>query len=171
VVDEKAGMEKLYPQNLNPNLYRKVDDSPAGLAVFFVQNQTQCPKEKIMNQLIETNAMTNPAENSLRPKTLILLIRSIHGLITLYFLSCIGLIYYADISRQASILAYLAAASLVIEGIVVTLNHGDCPLDAVHHRVGDDKTFFELFLPKPLAKSAVPVLGVVAIIGIGLLLI
>ena len=124
-----------------------------------------------MDQTIQTIAMDHPVESSLHSQTMILLIRSIHGLITLYFLSCIGLIYYAGITRQASVLAYLAAASLVIEGIVVILNHGDCPLGAVHHRVGDDKTFFELFLPRLMAKRAAPVIGIVAMIGIGLLLI
>jgi hypothetical protein len=123
-----------------------------------------------MNQTIQSPAMPNSVESGLHFQARIVLIRSIHGLITLYFLSCIGLIYYAGITDQASVWAYLAAASLVIEGIIVSLNHGDCPLGSIHHRVGDDKTFFELFLPKSLAKRSVPVLGIIAMIGIGLLL-
>jgi hypothetical protein len=101
---------------------------------------------------------------------LIVLVRSVHTLFTLFFLTCIGTVYYAGIFDRPSIWAYLAAASLVLEGVVVGLNHGDCPLGFIHHKVGDEKTFFELLLPREAAKQAVPVLGVIAGIGIALLL-
>ena len=96
---------------------------------------------------------------------MITLIRTIHGMIAVYFLSCIAWIYYSAINNQPNTWAYLAAASLFLEGLVVFLNHGDCPLGKVHHRFGDQKAFFELFLPKPLAKQAVPFFGLVSIIG------
>jgi hypothetical protein len=112
----------------------------------------------------------NPARAGLKQPLAILLVRAVHGLITLFFLSCIGTVYYAGITHQASVWAFLAAAFLVLEGSIVTFNHGNCPLGAIHHKVGDDKTFFEIFLPERLAKRAVPVLGVVAAIGIILLL-
>jgi hypothetical protein len=101
----------------------------------------------------------------------IVLVRSIHTLFTLFFLTCIGTVYYAGITGRTTIWAYLAAVSLVVEGLVVGLNHGDCPLGFIHHKVGDEKTFFELLLPRQAAKRAVPVLGVVAGIGIALLLL
>jgi hypothetical protein len=99
------------------------------------------------------------------------LMRTIHGLISFYFVSCIVWIYYSAISNHPNTMAYIAAASLLLEGLVVLLNHGDCPLGAIHHRLGDDKAFFELFLPKLVAKKAVPFLGVIALIGILVLFI
>mgnify|MGYP005832487543 CR=1 FL=1 len=99
------------------------------------------------------------------------LIRFIHGAITVFFLSCLAYIYYAGITNQVGLLVYIAAALLVLEGVVVVLNRGDCPLGAIHNRLGDHKTFFELFLPRPLAKRAVPFLGVIAAIGILLVLL
>jgi gamma-glutamyl-gamma-aminobutyrate hydrolase PuuD len=44
-------------------------------------------------------------------------------------------------------------------------------LGFIHHKVGDEKTFFELLLPRKAAKQAVPVLGIIAGIGIALLLL
>ncbi len=98
-------------------------------------------------------------------------IRTIHGAITFYFLSCLVWIYYSVISNTPNTLAYVAAASLFLEGLIVSLNHGDCPLGFIHHKYGDQKAFFELFLPKPLAKKAVPFLGVISLLGIGLLFV
>ncbi len=97
---------------------------------------------------------------------MVFLIRSIHGVITLYFLTCIGLIYYSGITNRLSTWAYLAALSTVIEGLVVYFNHGVCPLGKLHHQFGDEKTFFELFVPPHLAKRAVPFFGVVTCIGV-----
>jgi hypothetical protein len=51
---------------------------------------------------------------------------------------------------------------------VVGLNGGDCPLGAVHKRVVDDRTFFELFLPHRYAKRAVPFFTFVTLVGIAL---
>jgi len=99
----------------------------------------------------------------------ILLIRTMHGLITALFLSCIGYVYYAGVTNRPTLAAYIAAGALMVEGIVVILNKGDCPLGFVHHKYGDDKAFFELLLPKRAAKLAVPVLGCIAGIGIALL--
>jgi hypothetical protein len=94
-------------------------------------------------------------------------IRFGHGMITLFFLSCIGYLYFCDITNQVSFWTYLVAASLLAEGLVVSLNHGECPLGAVHRKYGDQKTFFELLMPKAMAKRAVPFFGVIT--GIGML--
>ncbi len=94
-------------------------------------------------------------------------IRLGHGIITLFFLSCIGYLYYSDFSNHVGLLTYLAVAALLVEGLVVSLNHGECPLGGLHRRYGDQKTFFELLMPKALAKRAVPIFGVIA--GIGML--
>ncbi len=96
---------------------------------------------------------------------MIYVIRTIHGMITVYFLSCMAWIYYSAITNRPDTWVYLAVASILMEGLVVLLNHGDCPLGKIHHRFGDQKAFFELFLPKPLAKQAVPFLGIVSIVG------
>ena len=101
---------------------------------------------------------------------MIALVRLVHGLISLFFLACIAYVYRAGIQRRRGPLVVAAIAALTVEGAVVGVNGGDCPLGGVHHRVGDDRTFFELFMPPRLAKAAVPVLGGVAAVGFLLVL-
>jgi hypothetical protein len=100
---------------------------------------------------------------------MVLLIRLIHGAITAFFLGCLGYVYYAAISRRRSRLLAAAMVALAVEGVVVYGNGGECPLGPVHRRVGDDRTFFELFVPPQVARYAVPFLGAVA--GFGMLLV
>jgi hypothetical protein len=97
---------------------------------------------------------------------MVLLIRAIHGLLSAFFLACIGFVYYAAIADVDSPIAYAAAGALILEGVVVALNGGDCPLGGIHRRYGDEKAFFELLLPARAAKLAVPVLGTVTAAGI-----
>jgi hypothetical protein len=98
----------------------------------------------------------------------IVLVRTIHGLISAFFLTCIGLVYHAGVTGRRLPAARVAAVALVVEGAVVSANGGDCPLGGVHRRYGDERAFFELLLPKRAAKLAVPVLGGIAALGIGL---
>ncbi len=97
---------------------------------------------------------------------MVILIRTLHGVITFVFLSCIFYIYYSGITNKVGFLTYIAIGLIILEGAVVSLNGGNCPLGAVHHKYGDDKAFFELFLPIKVAKKAVPFLGIVAAIGV-----
>ena len=101
---------------------------------------------------------------------MIALVRFIHGLITLFFLACLAYVYYAGIRNEEGLWSWLAMGALLAEGVVVALNHGDCPLGAIHRRFGDDRTFFELVMPRYVAKHAVPFMAGVALIGLVLLL-
>jgi len=99
------------------------------------------------------------------------LVRLAHGLVSALFLSCLGYVYYCGVTDTRSIWLVLSVIALAGEGAVVALNGGDCPLGFVHQRVGDEKAFFELFLPKRAAKLAVPFLAAVTVVGFGLLLV
>ena len=92
-------------------------------------------------------------------------IRTVHGVISLFFLSCLAYIYYAGITGRPTLWAYVAIIALLVEGLVVFVNHGDCPLGTWHKKHGDQKAFFELFLPRHLAKRAIPFFAVVTAIG------
>jgi hypothetical protein len=95
-------------------------------------------------------------------------VRAVHALISLWFIACLGYVYYAGIARRRDRMLAVASGALVAEGVIVGLNGGDCPLGTVHRRYGDEKAFFELVLPKRAAKLAVPVLGGVALAGFAL---
>lgn len=101
----------------------------------------------------------------------VLAIRALHTLLSLFFLSCLGYVYYAGIRRKRGRLLWGAAGALVLEGTVVSVNGGDCPLGPVHRRFGDEKTFFELFVPAPVARRAVPFFAAVAIAGFAMVLL
>jgi hypothetical protein len=101
---------------------------------------------------------------------MVVLIRLLHGSISLFFIACMGCVFYAAFSRRRPRLLYPAIAALTAEGAVVLANGGKCPLGRVHHRYGDDRDFFELFMPHRFSRHAVPVLTAVTAIGIVLAL-
>lgn len=100
----------------------------------------------------------------------VLLVRLLHGAITAFFLACIGTIYYSAVTGRRSRYLYPAIAAVAIEGAIVLANGGKCPLGGVHKRYGDDRDFFELFMPKRLSQHAVPYLGGLTVAGIGVAL-
>lgn len=102
-------------------------------------------------------------------RTAIAAVRAMHGLITAFFVTCLSIIYYAGITGRRRGLALAASAAVSVEDIVVFVNGGECPLGRVHRRVGDERTFFELIMPAPLARHAVPALSAVAVGGMLLL--
>ena len=102
----------------------------------------------------------------------ILAIRIIHGVFTLYFIACLVYLYYAAITSTYDIFLAVAFVSLAIEGFAVyILNDGNCPLLHIHKAVGDEKTFFELFLPKRFARKAMPMFARLTWVAVGLLAI
>jgi hypothetical protein len=99
----------------------------------------------------------------------VVLVRLLHGIIALFLLASVGLVYYAGITGRVGTVTYLAILVLVVEGIVVFLNKGNCPFDTVHRWAGDDRTLLELFFPPRVAKMGIPFLAILT--GIGLLLL
>jgi len=104
-------------------------------------------------------------------KRQIYLLRTIHGLFALYFIVCVLYLFYAAVSARFDKFLVIALISLALEGFVVfILNKGDCPLIHVQRKIKDDVPFFELFLPKKLAKKAIPFFSTLTIIALMLLL-
>ena len=95
--------------------------------------------------------------------------RAVHGLITVAFLLAIAYVWWCALTGRRDRWVRLAVAALVAEGAFVTANHGDCPLGGLQDRLGDPVPLFELVLSPTAARRAVPVLGVVAGAGIGIL--
>jgi hypothetical protein len=102
---------------------------------------------------------------------MIFLVRLVHGAISLFFLGCLAFVYYAAATRRRSRKLATVMGALVAEGAIVAINGGDCPLGSVHRRFGDERTFFELFLPRHLAQGAVPFLAAVTVMGFALVVL
>jgi hypothetical protein len=96
---------------------------------------------------------------------MVYVVRALHAGISVFFVACLAYVYYAALAGKRGPVLAGALVALAVEGVIVGANRGDCPLGAVHRRYGDEKTFFELFLPPRAAKQAVPVLGAVAVVG------
>ncbi len=96
---------------------------------------------------------------------MILAVRVLHSAFAVFFLSCLGYVYWAAFARRRNRRLAVAAVALVGEGAVVAANGGNCPLGPIHLRYGDERTFFGLFLPPRLARGAVPFFAAVTVLG------
>ena len=100
---------------------------------------------------------------------MVLIWRAAHGSIALALLAAIAHVWRCALTGRRDRGLTLAVVALTAEGTVVGLNGGDCPLGPIGERVGDEVPLFELVLPPPAAKLAVPVLGIVAAIPIAII--
>ncbi len=101
---------------------------------------------------------------------LLLVVRIVHSAFAFLFMACLGIIYYFGITGQPSPLILPAVALLILEGLLLWLNKGKCPLGPLHSRLGDDKGFFGLFLPPSCLPYVIPFFVVLTFIGFLLLL-
>jgi hypothetical protein len=95
--------------------------------------------------------------------------RAAHGLIATGFRAAIGYVWWCALTGRRGRLLQTAIAALAAEGILVIANRGDCPLAALGDRIGDPVPLFELVLSPRGARSAVPALGALTAVGLGLL--
>jgi hypothetical protein len=108
-----------------------------------------------------------PSKAALSPAVLVW--RAAHGLIAIGFLASIGYVWWCALTGQRGPLLRPAIAALVSEGVLVVTNRGDCPLGPLGDRIGDAVPLFELVLSPRAARRAVPALGVLTAVGLGLL--
>jgi len=105
----------------------------------------------------------------LSDKNKLLLVRILHSFFSITFLGCIVFLYYCILTGKPSPWLLPVTAVLLIEGTVLLLNNGKCPLGPLHHKYGDDKGFFGMFLPVKVLPYVLPVLFTVTILGFILL--
>lgn len=108
-----------------------------------------------------------------RHSTRLIILRILHGVVTIYFILCLLYLYIVGLTGNVSEhLFTLAILSLAMEGIAVfALNQGNCPLIHLQRKIGDDKPFFELFMTPKLAKRAIPVFAWFTLIALLIILL
>jgi hypothetical protein len=94
----------------------------------------------------------------------VFVIKTVHSLVLFWMAFCIGYLFYAVLARDFGTLTIVALASTVLEGIVVAVNRGSCPLRALAEKFGaKDGSVTGIFLPKAAARNvfrvAFPFLG------------
>ena len=95
--------------------------------------------------------------------------RAAHALIAIGFLSSIGYVWWCALTGRRARWLRLAIAALAGEGVLIVTNGGDCPLGPLGDRIGDQVPLFELVLSPRAARLAVPALGGVTALGVGIL--
>lgn len=104
-------------------------------------------------------------------KSSIFLLRCVHGIFTIYFIVCLLYVYYCALNKHIDFVLGIAVVSLLTEGILLYFfNNGDCPLIHIQRKIGDDKPFFGLFMPKRMAKLAIPFFSILTFLGLVFLL-
>ena len=92
--------------------------------------------------------------------------RTGHAAVALTFLLAIVYVWWCALTGRRDRWLRRAGVALIAEGALVAANRGDCPLGGVQERLGDPVPLFELVLPAPSARRAVPVLGAVTTAGL-----
>ncbi len=102
----------------------------------------------------------------MRPQTALRAVKVIHTIAWGFFAGCILAIPVYAWRGQFSTAAVLIAIVLV-EVIVIAVNHGRCPLTAVAARYTDDRADnFDIYLPQWLARYNKAVFGSLFIAGV-----
>jgi len=102
---------------------------------------------------------------------MLIFIRILHIFIGLFFLVCLGYLYYSAFSDNTNWLTFFSFWAIVFEGLLLFFNKGQCPLTEYQKKLGDDKGFFALFLPAKALPFVVPVFIVLTAISLILILI
>jgi hypothetical protein len=97
--------------------------------------------------------------------------RAAHGLIATGFLASIGYVWWCALTGRRGPWLRPAIVALVGEGGLVVANRGDCPLGPLGDRIGDPVPLFELVLSPRAAHRAVPTLGALTAVGLGVLVV
>ena len=97
--------------------------------------------------------------------------RVAHAAIAIEQLLAIAYVWWCALSGRRGRLLHIAATTLIVEGVLVAANRGDCPLGGLQQRLGDPVPLFELVLSPRAAKRAVPTLGAITAAGLLLLMV
>jgi hypothetical protein len=97
------------------------------------------------------------------------LFRIAHGVWGAFNMAALAVVWRAAISRRRSRTAQASAALLFTEGAALLVGRGNCPFGPFQARLGDPVPMFEWFLPPRQAKAAIPVLSLVALVGLVLM--
>ncbi len=92
--------------------------------------------------------------------------RFIHILIGSFFIACLIYIYYAAFAGPLDWKVYFCLTAIIIEGIVLMVFKG-CPLTIIQNKIGDNKGFFDLFLPQKVLPFIVPGYIILTFVALG----
>ena len=81
-------------------------------------------------------------------------------------LAAIGSVWTAAITRRTNRYLAPSLALVGVEALALLVGRGDCPLNPIQARLGDEVPIFELCLPAGPARNAIPLLAMVTTAGL-----
>jgi hypothetical protein len=101
----------------------------------------------------------------------LILIKIVHTLIWIFFVSIIFYVVYCGITGHINIWTWVATALVVVEGAILIFFGNYCPLTLIARRYSDSKKDnFDIFLPNKLAKYNKLIFTTIYLIGLILLI-
>ena len=88
---------------------------------------------------------------------MIVFARVIHVFIGLFFISCLVYLFVSAFSPNITFWTYFSFIAIILEAIVLLLYKGECPLTLFQNKLGDEKGFFDLFLPNKALPYVIPI--------------
>lgn len=83
----------------------------------------------------------------------LVLTKLLHTVIWFFFVAVIGYVVYCGMADDISRYTWLAAGLVVLEGLVLLVFEGRCPLTLIARNYSDsDRDNFDIFLPNWLAR-------------------
>lgn len=99
------------------------------------------------------------------------LVKSIHTVIWVILASTVLFIVWSGITANTSAYSWLAVAAVLVEGIVLMIYGGSCPLTKVARRYsGSTSDNFDIYLPNWLARYNKLIFGTLFILGLAMML-
>ena len=83
----------------------------------------------------------------------------------------LGYVWFCAVSGRRDRLLGAALGTLSVQGVVLLIGRGNCPLGPLQTRLGDPRPLFELVLPPRAARAAIPVFVAVALSGAAILVL
>ncbi len=99
----------------------------------------------------------------------LVLIKLLHTAIWAFFVSVICFVVYAGLFNRVTLAVWIAIGLVILEGLVLLLNSGRCPLTILARRYTDETLDnFDIYLPLWLAKNNKVIFTTIFCIGVGM---
>lgn len=108
----------------------------------------------------------------MKPQQKLVLVKSLHTVIWLIMVCIIGFVVWSGATAHVTVYSWLAVGVVVLEGVVLLLFKGRCPLTYIARKYSDATAEnFDIYLPLWLAKYNKQIFTTIFIIGLVLMLL
>lgn len=106
----------------------------------------------------------------MQDQTKLILIKSIHTLIWIFFASMIFYIFYSGLTDNINQLTWIAIGFVILEGLILLIFNMFCPLTLIARKFSDsEKDNFDIFLPEWIARHNKLIFSIIFVAGLTLI--